>query len=174
MTTTHSTSDGSSDLLRRSVLAVLAIVVGLVAIWLSCDYTRFLGNRGVAIQALDIRALALLYGPGIAGAGLLIAALLLLMRRRFSLGVYWGAVLVAVTVEVLSRFGCLNLSSAPGGAMQVVFTSPDFDESNLWHMGEVSLLGLLIVMGYSLTTPREREGEPYVANAGSGSLEAEI
>jgi hypothetical protein len=164
MTTTLSTSKGSPDLLRRSVLAVLAVVVGSAAVGLSSDWTRALGNRGVAVRALDARALALLFGPGIAGAGLLIAALLLLTRRRFALGVYWGAVLVAVAVECLSRFGCLNLSSAPGGATQVVFTSPDFDESILWHLCEVSLLGLLIVTGDSLTAPRGRAGEPCVAD----------
>jgi hypothetical protein len=142
----------------------LAIVVGVVAIWLSCDYARFLGNRGVAIQALDIRALALLFGPGIAGAGLLIAALLLLTRRRIGLGIYWGAVLVAVAVMLLSRFGCLNLSTTPSDAMQVVFIPPDFDESVLWQMCEASLLGLLIVTGDSLTTSQERAGEPYIAD----------
>jgi len=164
MTTMLSTSKDSLDFLRRIVLAVLAIVVGQAAVWLSSDWMRALGNRGVAVQALDTRALALLFGPGIAGAGLLIAALLLLTRRRFALGVYWGAVLVAVAIELLSRFGCLNLSSAPGGATQVVFTSPDFDESILWHLCEVSLLGLLIVTGYSLTASRGRAGESCAAD----------
>jgi hypothetical protein len=131
----------------------LAAGAGSVGVWLTSDVTRCVVARGVAIRTLDARAMALVFGPGVAGAGLLLAALLLLTRRRFALGIYWGAVFVAVAVELLSRFGCFNLSTPPGGETQVVFTSPEFDESVRWHMGEVSLLGLLIVMGHWLTAP---------------------
>jgi hypothetical protein len=164
MTTTVTSAESPSSHLRRGSLVVVAAVAGGAAVWLTSEYTRAFGSRGVAIRSLDARALALLFGPGIAGAGLLIAALLLLTRHRIGLGVYWGAVLVAVAVELLSRFGCLNLSITPSDAMQVVFIPPDFDESVLWQMGKASFLGLLIVTGYSLTTPRVRAGEPCVAD----------
>ena len=155
MTNSPTIADRRSDLLRCCVLAVLAVGAGSAAVGLTWDVTRHVVARGVAIRTLDARAMALVFGPGVAGVSLLLAAVLLSTRRRSALVVYWAAVSVAVAVELLSRFGCFNLSTPPGGGTQVVFTSPEFDESVLWHMGEVSLLGLLIVMGHWLTTPRD-------------------
>jgi hypothetical protein len=155
MTNSPTTTGRRSELLRRLALAVLAVGAGSAAMWLTSDVTRYAVARGVAIRNLDARAMALVFGPGVSGVGLLLAAVLLLTRRRFALGIYWGAVFVAVAVELLSRFGCFNLSTPPGGETQVVFTSPEFDESILWHVGAVSLLGLLIVMGHWLTAPRD-------------------
>jgi hypothetical protein len=163
MTNSPTTAGRRSELLRRCALVALAAGAGSAGVWLTSDVTRCVVARGVAIRTLDARAMALVFGPGVAGAGLLVAALLLSTRRRIALGVYWGAVFVAVAVELLSRFGCFDLSTPPGGETQVVFISPDFDESILWHMGEVSLLGLLIVMGHWLSAPRSGEDRGVVA-----------
>ncbi len=151
------TTDRPPATLRRCALALLAVGVGSAGLLLTFDDTLSLVSCGITVRKLEVRALLLLFGPAVAGAGLGLAAALLLARRRFALGVYWSAVFLAVALDLMSRFGCLNVSTPPGGASQVVFTSPEYDESVLWHMGQVSVIGLLIVAGYWLSASREGE-----------------
>jgi len=166
MTSMFAATENSSNRIRRFVLTVVAVAIGVCGTSLTSEYARIVRSSDFAMRSLDARALALLLGPGIAGVGLIVAALLLMLRRRFALGVYWSAVLVAIGFEGLSRFGCLAFSTPPGGQMQAVFIEPDHYDSILWTMREASLLGVLVLVGVWATEPRESEVESAAVGAG--------